>query len=267
MKIAIMSDLHVDHYSGGPSALIDHFCKVLPGEYGSIDVCVLAGDIADGRFPDQYACLFRGLKRWAHWIVIVTGNHDYYKTTLAQAHHSIERAIEMLDAEWGGPGHSGVRFLNKSSLYLPMHNRTIHGGTMWYRNRKSNKDYEHWMNDIHYIQDFKKWVYEENELFEHYVEGKVAQGDIVVTHHLPSMRSVPPQYKRSETNRFFVCDMEAFIKKREPALWIHGHTHSPADYHIVGDNLKHTRVVCNPRGYPRELMHGATGYVPKIIEV
>lgn len=35
------------------------------------------------------------------------------------------------------------------------------------------------------------------------------------------------------------------------ALWIHGHMHDPAAYALSG-----SRVICNPRGYPGELVTG-----------
>lgn len=259
MKIALLSDLHVDHYNSRVDGLIDHLKKVCP-EYPAADVCVVAGDIADGRFPDQYYKLFLGLRNLFTRVLVVTGNHDYYKSTLEQTHHSIKEAIRRIDEIDGFDGRSGVHFLNRSLVEIS--GRVFHGATMWYRNDPRNIHYEHWMNDVHYIQDFKKWVYEENELFEWYLDGKCAPGDIVITHHLPSMRSVPAAYKRSETNRFFVCDMESFIKSRKPALWLHGHTHSKCDYRIGK-----TRVLCNPRGYPRENAHGPKGYMPLIIEV
>ena len=40
------------------------------------------------------------------------------------------------------------------------------------------------------------------------------------------------------------------------ALWIHGHTHTAFDYDVRG-----TRVVCNPRGYP----HETTGFDPALV--
>ena len=48
-------------------------------------------------------------------------------------------------------------------------------------------------------------------------------------------------------NPFFVCDCEEIMKRREPAIWIHGHTHVAFDYF-----LGRTRVICNPIGYPRQ---------------
>ncbi len=38
--------------------------------------------------------------------------------------------------------------------------------------------------------------------------------------------------------------MDELILKRQPALWVHGHTHDSADYHLGS-----THVVCNPFGY------------------
>jgi predicted NBD/HSP70 family sugar kinase len=37
------------------------------------------------------------------------------------------------------------------------------------------------------------------------------------------------------------------IKGMDIKCWVHGHTHSTHDY-MIGN----TRVLCNPRGYPRE---------------
>ncbi len=72
----------------------------------------------------------------------------------------------------------------------------------------------------------------------------MCEGDIVITHYLPSFRSVHPKFAAEPTNCFFVCDVEDLIVERQPALWLHGHTHESADYQIGK-----TRVVCNPFGY------------------
>jgi hypothetical protein len=61
--------------------------------------CVLAGDIADGRFPTSTrACSGRCVQFYAH-IIMVTGNHDYYKSDLARSHRTIEVAISGLQAQ------------------------------------------------------------------------------------------------------------------------------------------------------------------------
>ena len=70
---------------------------------------------------------------------------------------------------------------------------------------------------------------------------------VVVTHHAPSIRSVAEQYKNEHLSAAFASEMEKFIEKTKPDLWVHGHVHTSSDYHIGS-----TRVICNPRGYADE---------------
>jgi Icc-related predicted phosphoesterase len=41
-----------------------------------------------------------------------------------------------------------------------------------------------------------------------------------------------------------VSDLERQIRRWQPQLWLHGHTHDSFDYRVGA-----TRVVANPRGY------------------
>jgi predicted phosphodiesterase len=65
---------------------------------------------------------------------------------------------------------------------------------------------------------------------------------VVVTHHLPSMRSVASRYKKDMLSACFASNLDVLFGCSE--LWIHGHTHDSFDYTVNG-----TRIVCNPRGY------------------
>jgi Icc-related predicted phosphoesterase len=103
------------------------------------------------------------------------------------------------------------------------------------------------LDDFSKIKDYESWVYSENWKAIDFLAENLGSGDVVVTHHLPSRKSVHPKYERSPLNSFFLCDVEPLIADRQPALWIHGHTHSSSDYQIGA-----TRVVCNPAGYGRE---------------
>jgi hypothetical protein len=96
------------------------------------------------------------------------------------------------------------------------------------------------LNDYRCILDFEPWVYERNRASVAWLKEHVRPGDVVVTHHLPSPRSIHPMYAGSALNDFFMCDVHALIEERQPALWVHGHSHESADYRIGG-----TRVVCN----------------------
>ena len=67
---------------------------------------------------------------------------------------------------------------------------------------------------------------------------------VVVTHHLPSGRSIAPRFSDSPLNSTFASDLDWLMRERAPALWVHGHTHEAVDFQI-----ERTRVLCNPVGY------------------
>jgi hypothetical protein len=67
---------------------------------------------------------------------------------------------------------------------------------------------------------------------------------VVVTHHGPSMRSVPEEFDEDILSAAFSSRLDWVIERYQPALWIHGHTHNSMDYTIGS-----TRVICNPQGY------------------
>lgn len=69
----------------------------------------------------------------------------------------------------------------------------------------------------------------------------------MITHHAPSLRSVPELYKADLLSAAYASNLEGFIESANIALWIHGHTHQSQDYPIGN-----TRILCNPRGYPME---------------
>lgn len=79
------------------------------------------------------------------------------------------------------------------------------------------------------------------------LEEPFAGTTVVVTHHLPSSKSVAARYASNLLTPAFASDLDGLIAGDRVALWIHGHTHDAFDYEING-----TRIVCNPRGYPGE---------------
>lgn len=75
--------------------------------------------------------------------------------------------------------------------------------------------------------------------------------NIVVTHHAPSIQSIPEKYRNDLVSAAYTSNLEDFILRIQPNLWIHGHIHEAFDYYIGP-----TRVICNPKGYPGENADG-----------
>lgn len=72
-----------------------------------------------------------------------------------------------------------------------------------------------------------------------------ARASVIVTHHAPSILSLPERRRTEAISCAYASNLEALILEHEPRLWIHGHIHHSNDYRI-GE----TRVLANPRAYP-----------------
>jgi len=227
MKIRILSDLH-NEFLREPRAM---------PRVSDADVVVLGGDIDVGT---------RGLE-WARQtfvsrIIYVPGNHEYYgldfDETRARLHEAAAlHGIDLLDP--GAVEIDGVAFI---------------GATCWTDfelfgepDREMSIAWKE-LNDFQVIKKFSPvraldLHREERAFIARHLEATRGKRRVVVTHHLPSLKSVSERYREDRLSAAFASDLDAIIERERPALWIHGHTHDSVDFRI-GE----TRVICNPGG-------------------
>lgn len=225
VKIQLLSDLHFEqHLDGGAG-----FVKSLNPK--GKDVLVLAGDIVT---PSTMGSLDRICERYRDAKVIwVHGNHTYYGSERSWVQDASLKAqdknpnLVWLDNDFYK--HMGVRFVG-TPLWFPATTETYLLSKNW--------------SEFTMIPNWNSWVYMAHEEARVFLYKNVEKGDVVITHYLPSYRSVPSRFKLSPTNCFFVSDQTEVMAKFEPQLWLHGHTHDSADYKLLD-----VRVVCNPFGY------------------
>jgi len=99
--------------------------------------------------------------------------------------------------------------------------------------------------DTFKIHQFSKlWLQES-------LENSKGLKNIVVTHHEPSLQSVPEEYKEDPITSAYASNLESFIIEHQPLFWIHGHIHTPSRYKILN-----TEIICNPHGYIDEKYNG-----------
>jgi predicted phosphodiesterase/phage tail protein X len=272
MKIQILSDLH------------NEFEQFMPSQAASeADVVVLAGDIhVKGRGVEWARNVF------SCPVIYVLGNHEYFRehidNTLEKMRAASCERVRVLDNEaWII---NGVRFL---------------GATCWTDYSSTGNailakyEAQRGLNDYRKIRmaGYRKVLPDDlalrNQLSLAWLRERLAEPfegqTVVVTHHAPSLISMghPPLCERSELDRWRVImgdssiigstdikltDLEvphiaaAYANNWESlmggsiALWVHGHVHRAADYTING-----TRIMCNPRGYPKE----DTGFNPDLL--
>jgi Icc-related predicted phosphoesterase len=218
MKILVMSDLHFEFHADGGR----EFARSLSTD---CDVLVLAGDIDVGRrIPDTLRLFTERFTR----ILYVVGNHELYGSSPRE----VDRILGTLPANIELLEEKAVTILGQRFL----------GCSLWFA--PPRRGLKGQLSDFRVIREFEPWVYDRNKSNVAWLEKNVQKGDVVVTHHLPAPASVHKRYRGSSMNEFFLCDVSNLIVDKEPAIWIHGHTHDSFDY-----KLGSTRVVCNPFGY------------------
>lgn len=83
-----------------------------------------------------------------------------------------------------------------------------------------------------------------------------SKSSVIVTHHAPSMRSLPEHRRSKLISCAYASHLDTLIDEFQPRLWIHGHIHHNNDY-MIGE----TRVLANPHAY---LDEPNTGFIPKL---
>lgn len=222
MRIAIMSDLHLEyHHDKGVE-----FIASLNSD--NVDALILAGDVA------EIDCLEGGIglfcEKYKH-VIMVPGNHEYYGSDAGSVWFNFEQISEK---------YRNFHLLDNKILEL--NGKRFLGTTLWYPYVSPNKSKD-W-SDFNYIRNFSDWVYEENKKSVDFLNENLKEDDIVISHYLPSPMCVDPKYAGHSTNCFFITNVESLIEERKPAMWFFGHTHRHVDVEIGK-----TRLIANPRGY------------------
>lgn len=235
MRVRLLSDLHREFGSTD----IPHV---------DCDLILLAGDIhtklnalpwireMSGETPVAYIC----------------GNHEFYGDRTPRIREKLQ------DATAG----SHVHVLENSSIHLKGWH--IFGCTLWTDFALHDEDWTQaalvageQMNDYKRIrnsrrqyrklrpQDTRDFHHESLREMETFFSAHDPRRTIIMTHHAPSLLSLPEARRTQGISAAYASRLDDFILKHQPVLWVHGHIHHPVDY-----TLGQTRIVSNPQGYP-----------------
>ena len=232
-----MSDVHLE-FDGDLGR--DFLSNINPD---GVDVLVLAGDIIT---PHQmYPTLanfcehFKGAE-----ILYVLGNHDCIHMSLKEIRKILKDLSTVYhNFTWLENKIKEISCINSKG---ELEKRRFIGCTLWYPPTNDAQLYKFGWFDFCYIKNADPYIFIQNKKSIHFLKDNIQPDDVVITHMLPSYKSVAPKYTNDRSNCFFVCDMEQTIQIKKPLLWIHGHTHNSFDYKLFD-----TRIICNPRGYIR----------------
>lgn len=219
MQILLVSDLHGDINPVQP-------------DLASAEILVIAGDVGQTTSESLTADLTHLCSQYPH-VVYVMGNHEYYQNTLSGAQGAIQKLTKQLP---------NLHWLQNSTVTIG--GQRFVGTTLWFPQTIIAETLSFGFTDFTWIRNFRQWWGQEHKRAVQYLIETLQPGDVVVTHHTPSYRSVAPLYRLSQSNVFYCNELEDLIEKTSPKLWCHGHVHTAQDY-----QLGQTRVLCNPYGY------------------
>lgn len=245
-RLQIVSDLHLEFHRDRGRELLEERLQWDP----SASAVVLAGDIgvAGKHRPTLELALEFFSSRFSE-VFYVSGNHEYYGTHAPETQLKLRKLVGL---------HPKVTLLGPGVVGR-WRDRRVVGATLWFPFVPGSRDLAARMSDFQVIKEFRPWVYRQNEEHVAWLTEVVREGDVVVTHHLPSRLSVAPRFQADPLNIYYLCELGPLIEQRQPALWIHGHTHSTCDYRLGA-----TRVVARPYGYPDE---AEAGFAPLTVEL
>ena len=259
MKIAVASDLHLE------------FADITLKNTENADVLVLAGDICTVKhyhsrpeMEKSYSEFFKACSEQFPHVVYVVGNHEHYNYQFNYTVNDLKRKlahyenIHVLDNEtfelenkmfigstlWTDMNNECPLTMNAAAFAMPDFRIVKYFDGVNYMKYTPQQSVREHRRSLDYI----KQVIRNSNDKDYYLEKDV----IVVTHHSPSHKSIAPQYKHEELmNGAFHNDLDYMMEMADNVkLWIHGHTHDEFDY-----TIGITKVLCNPRGYPKENQH------------
>lgn len=238
-RIRYMSDVHLEFAGFTPAP-------------AAADVIVLAGDIGTGTEGLEWAITtFPDIP-----IVYVPGNHEYYEHDLPDlrvelATRASQLGIHLLDHDVVVIGR--VRFLG-ATLWTDFELQGSRASAMRTASRRMN-DYRLIHHGVRLLRpsDTRLLHQASRRFLTQQLDIPFDGKTVVVTHHAPSLRSLPVDKLESGSAPCYASDLEQLVERAD--CWIHGHTHQRQDYQVGG-----CRVLCNPRGYQAELYRQQTGF-------
>ncbi|GAA4337863.1 metallophosphoesterase [Mucilaginibacter gynuensis] len=237
MQLQFASDLHLEFHENR------YYLRDNPLEIAG-DILLLAGDILPLRTMERYGDFFNFLADNFSHTYWLPGNHEYYDFDIANRSGAFKESIL-----------PNVTLLNDQTVTIG--DIRLHFSTLWSAISASKaRTIERSLNDFHLIRfegkrlsvdEYNRMhndslIFLEDALQNNHSKDKT---DIVITHHVPTFRHYPLQYKDSPINQAFATDMDSFIESYNAKFWIFGHHHAAIDDFAIGN----TTLMTNQLGY------------------
>ncbi len=251
--LQVVSDIHAEWFDQASFVKSDDFET-------ATDLVLIAGDTAHYRHAiDTVSTLFPH----AGQVCMISGNHEHYDNA------SDYRLVDGIDfmrqraREATGSG-KALHFLENDAVVLRSGDIPIRviGATLWTdfmiggnRERRASPAIKHLVADYGISALSESGTAAAHALSREFIRDTLATPfdgpSVVMTHHLPSARSISPAFAGQASNASFASELDDLIAMGA-TMWVHGHTHTSMRYRDAGGTL----IVCNPMGRPHQHVAG-----------
>lgn len=245
MKLQYASDLHLEFPEN------KEYLRMNPLQQEG-EILVLAGDIVPFARMNDHPDFFDYLSDNFEFTYWVPGNHEYYRSDINERSGFMNEKI-------------------RDNVFL-VNNTAVNKGkiklifsTLWTKISQGNRfEIEALYSDFQVIKNRDRVLdaHKYNHLHDQCVAflEKELTGDksdtmVVVTHHMPTFRNYPEEYKGEILNEAFASELSDLIKETCPGYWIFGHHHRNKGDFSIGQ----TRLITNQLGYV--MYHEQKGFV------
>lgn len=246
LRIFSISDLHLEFYP--PTTAIKNVLdRISPLPIA--DVLILAGDICDPvEKSDLYKDLLKFFKTQYQNVILVPGNHEYYKT---KHYDRIDTQLKIQHI----CEDSDVLLLDRKSVII---NRIkFIGTTLW---SHINPEIKNMLADFGRVFETPEQYIEEHNICFQWLKNELENDSdsalyddiVIITHHVPSFDMCHPRFvKYRELNTAFYTDILDKLDLKKTRFWFCGHTHETDIKEFKTDSYD-MKIVINPLGYPKE---------------
>ena len=245
LSIQYCSDLHLE-FKANENYLLQNPLVT------KAEILILAGDILPFKLLDK-PCHFLD---WCaanfettYWI---PGNHEYYHSDLAEVRTENFQPLNEKIKE------NVVLLNNKTIIYK---NVELIFSTLWsHLPPQFEYTVQQSVNDFKLIKQNGKTIAAKNfnelhktdlEFLKTALAKPTDKQQIVVTHHVPTLKNYPEQYKNSNINSAFAVELHDFIESSNAAYWIYGHHHC----NTPAFKVSNTTMLTNQLGYVQQNEH------------
>lgn len=238
MKLQYASDLHLEFPEN--REYIHNFPLRPVGE-----ILILAGDIVSLNqihnhtdFLDYISDNFK----LTYWL---PGNHEYYHSDISEINGENGFINEKIK--------ENIILVNNTSVMTGTHRLIF--STLWTKISRGFSffleagypDFSHILKDLkRFGTDQYNQLHEESVSFlKSMLEECKNSKTIVITHHMPTFRNYPEEFRGNIFNELFAVELEELIEEAGPEYWIFGHHHSSREEF----SIKRTLLTSNPLGY------------------